>query len=363
MVAAPAGSAAAPDIAEFLAALPKWSTSVAVKTGYGFKDNLLLSHVGEERSAFARGSMEFLLLRVPQGSFDYMVFAELEGTHYFTAKTSDRDAKVWVRTEPAYRLGESVKLSLPVTGYYYDQVFDVSDTDVDRRVAELKVRGGMIGPVARWDFLPTWSIEAQAVGQRKRYDDGANDGHIGEGVATLGWRRHDWLEVRVSGARRWRDYDRRTQYSAAGRELAGTTLKIAERDLEARFDVTWDTAAHWQTSTRVNRVHYGDNGSGYFNYREQKIGQDVEWRNDAWLVRIAGSASRVDFSVQTVGLGTEPPARITDDFTAGIHAERKLTSRWTVYGSYSWERSRSNDVFASYVVNEGLLGLRWSWEK
>jgi hypothetical protein len=28
-----------------------------------------------------------------------------------------------------------------------------------------------------------------------------------------------------------------------------------------------------------------------------------------------------------------------------------------------WERNRSNEVIASYYLNEGLLGIRWSWEK
>jgi hypothetical protein len=352
------------DIDAFLSALPKWSASAALTTSYGYKDNLLLSFGAEERSPFVRGGVELLLLRVPQDRFDFSFFAEAEGTRYTAGQTVDDDAKVWVQMEPGVRWGETVKVALPVTGYYYDQVFDVSDTDVERIVAELKVAGVMVGPMVRWDFHRAWWVEAQAVAQRKRYDDRVNDGDVGEGGVRLGWTRGNWFEARVSGARRWRDFDSRAQFSSpAGRELPGTKLKIAEQEAELRFDIVWDEAAHWETSTRASVLHYRDNGSGYFNYREEKIAHDLEWNSEPWLVRIGGSASRIDFAAQTVGIGIEPPSRLRDEFVGELHVGRKLGTRWTIFGGYTWERSRSNDIVATYTVNEGLLGVRWSWEK
>ena len=351
------------ELAAFLSALPKWSTSTSVAASYGFKDNLLLSFADEERSPFLRGSVELLLLRVPQDRFDFSFFAEAEGTHYTSARTQDDDAKIWVQAEPAYRVGETLKFALPLTGYYYDQVFDVSDTDVERLVAELKVTGMMVGPTVRWDFHPSWWIEGQGVAQQKRYMDRVNDGDIGEGSVRLGWTRGSWFEARLSGTQRWRDFDSRAQYSSAGRELVDTHLKIAEREGEVRFDVTWDEAARWETTTRMSLLHYRDNGSGYFNYREEKIAHELEWNSEPWLVRIGGSASRIDFGVQTVGLGINPPARLRDEYAGEFHVARKLNPRWTIFGGYTWERSRSNDSIASYTVNEGLLGVRWNWEK
>ncbi len=358
-----ATDSAATRLEALLASLPKWSVSTALRAGYGFKDNLLLSYADEERSTFVRSGVELLLLRVPQGKFEFSGFAETEGTYYFSARTSDQESKMWLQVEPGYRLTETLKIALPVTGFYYDQVFDVSDTDVERRVAELKVRGLMAGPTLRWDVHSAWWVEAQANGQRKRFDDGANDGRLGEGALRLGWQPAERIKARMTGAQRWRTFDRRAQYSASGRELPDTELKISEREWEGRADVTWDEAGRWLTTTRVSLLHYRDNGSGYFNYREQKVAQELEWRNDSWLVRVGGSASRLDFGVQKAGLGVDPPARLKDEFIAETYAERRLSARWTLFGSYLWERSRSNDAYASYRVNEGLLGLRWSWER
>ena len=351
------------EIEAFLSALPQWSTSVAASVGYGYKDNLLLSFAAEERSPFVRGTVELFLLRVPQDRFDFSLYAEAGGSHYLQGKTVDDDAKAWVQLEPAYRVAPALKLALPVTGYYYDQVFDVSDTQVERLVAEMKVGGVMVAPLVRWDFLPSWWVEAQGIAQRKRYDDRANDGELGEGVVRLGWAHGRWFEVRVTGAQRWRDFDSRTQYTSAGRELPDTLLKVAEREGELRFDITWDEAARWETTTRMSVLEYRDNGSGYFNFREQRVAQELEWTVDRWQLRVGGSAARVDFDVQTVGIGIDPPSRLRDEFVGELHLGRKLSQRWTIFGGYTWERSRSNDRVASYTVNEGLLGMRWSWEK
>ena len=144
----------------------QWSMSATAEASYGFKDNLLLSGSAEERSAFARGSLSFLLLRATTGRFDYTLFAQVDGSHYFSGATVDHDAKAWTQTEFGYRFGDGLKLSLPLTGYYSDQVFDVSDTEVERLVAKLKVTVLMV----------LWSQQADidALMLEELLDDGAD---------------------------------------------------------------------------------------------------------------------------------------------------------------------------------------------
>ena len=341
----------------------QWSMSATAESSYGYKDNLLLSGTGEERSAFARGSLSFLLLRATTGSFDSTFFGQIDGSRYFSGTTIDHDAKAWTQTEFGYRFGDTLKVSLPLTGYYSDQVFDVSDTEVERLVARLKVRGGMAGPLVHWTIHPAWWLEAQAVGEAKRYADGSNDGRVGEGALRLGWKRGERVELRLAALQRWRGFDRRSCYTAAGRELTGTRLKIAEREYQVRADVTWDAAGAWRTMTRAGVLDYRDNGSGYFNFREHRLSQELEWKGAVWSARVAGTAKRMDFHVQTVGFGLAPPPRIKDEYQTEVHLERKLGRNWTAIAEYTWERTRSNDTIASYLANEGLLGLRWSWEK
>jgi len=355
---------AAPAGAEWvLPALPTWTAVAAVETAVGFKDNLVLSADNEERSSFARGGVEFLIMRVPTGPLELSLFGQADGTRFLTGEAIKDERKLWLHAEAAYRLGSRWKVTLPATGYYDAGVFDQSATDAERIVAELQVKGLMVSPAVRWDFKPGWWLEAQASGERKRYDDGANDGEVCGQDLRLGWSPAKRLELRLKGVRRWRSFESRALFNAAGRELVGTELKVDEREVELRADVGWDRAGHWRTTTRVGLLHYRDNGSGYFNYRDLRATQDVEWKRGDWLVRLETAVNRIEFGVQTVGLGLAPPARVKDEYEAALRVERQWSARVAVFGDYRWERSRCNDAIASYRVNECLLGVRWSWER
>ena len=372
------------DIAALLAAQSPWSASANLQTGFGYKDNILLSHTSAEGSSYALGGVEALLWHRPLARIDYFAFINAEETRYFTSQVVHHEAQAFAQVEWRYRLGDTFKFSLDGQGYYLDQIFDVSDTDVRQVVAVLKVKGVTFGPTLRWTPVSWWWVEAQGIGKRefsppgdiisRSFDGGplpqTNEAQLtgasnrsGGGTVRLGWRPSTRFEVSAEGIERWRDFDSRPQYDSDGRALDGTILKITEREGGLRFDVTWDAAARWKTTTRVSTLHYYDNGSGFFNYHQRKLEQTLEWTTDKWLVRLDGSARRLEFEVQTVGIGISPPARIKEEFIAQLRVERKISSRWTVFGEYDWERSRCNDLIAAYRVNQGLLGAKWSWEK
>lgn len=352
-----------PELAAFLAAQPKWTSAVSAEAAYGYKDNLLLSATADERSALARGSVELFLLRLGGGQFDFSFYTQAEGTRYFNGRAVDHDATAWLVTEAGYRISEAFKVSLPVTGYFYDQVFDASETELRQDVAELKVAGLIAAPTFRWTVGPVSWVEAQVGGERKRYQDNVNNSSIADGTLRLARKLGTRVEARVSATARRRKFDSRAQYSAAGRELVDTQLRVQEREGEVRFDWSLDQAGAWKSTTRFGWLRYADNGSGYFDYDQKRVVQELEWRSDLWQVRLSGSAGRTDFAVQTVGFGVDLPSRLADDFSAGLTLERKVTDRWTLFSEYTWERRRSNDPISSYRLNEGLLGARWSWER
>ncbi len=361
VAAAPAGLPA--DMTALLAAFSPWSATASAHGGVGYTDNLLLSHASAEGSGFARGGMEAFLWHLPHGRVDYFALINAEGTRFFSHASVDHETEAYAQAEWRYRIDDRFKFSLALQGYYLDQIFDVSDTDVQRVVAQLKVAGATVGPKLRWALVPWAWIETQGVGKRETYRDGLNNNRVADGTVRLGWRPGARFEASVGGEERARDFDSRPKYSVSGRALSGTHLKITEREGEARLDVTWDAAAHWKTTTRASTLNYHDNGSGYFNYRAHKVDQSLDWTSDNWLVHLEGAARRLRFAVQTVGLGIDPPARVKEEFSAQLRVERKLGARWTLYGEVNWERNRCNDPIASYQMNEGLLGVRWNWEK
>jgi hypothetical protein len=343
--------------------LPQWSSLVSLESAYGFKDNLLLSASGEERSAFAHAAAEVLLLRAPTGPLEYSWFTQVQGRHFFSGRTVHNEASVWVRQEIGFRAGGGWRLVLPVTGYFDDKVFDQSDTEVERLTAELKVTGGLAAPLVQWSFHPDWRLEVQGTAQRESYRDRISDNWTKHAGLRLRWAVATGVEWGASATRRAREFDSRAQYSAAGRELAGTSLAVEEDERAMSLGLKWGRQAAWQATTRAAVMTYRDNGSGYFDHRERQVEQELEWSEGDWLIRLRAEVRRVEFGIQTVGIGLSPTQRVKDEYEGNLRVERKLSTRWTLLGGYTWERARCNDQVASYVVNEGLLGVRWSWEK
>lgn len=359
------------EIEAMLSKPPTWSISTSLDAVYGYRDNLLLSTLEPESSAFARGVAELMLLRVPTGRLEYSFFIHGERTRFLEAATVDgttvdHEASAWAQSDLGYRFSDSLRVGLPVAGYYTDREFDITNIEIDRKTTRLSVRGAMVSPVVKWKFLSSWWVEAQGSSERKRYRNGSLDGTVDEGTARLGWIRSERFEVQLAGIRRWREYENRVLKTTAGKEIPDNVLKVSEQELQGRMDIGWDSANRWRTTTTVSLVHYGDSGVGYYDYDEKRVDHELEWTGERWLVRVGGAASRQNFVIQDVDSSDGSPIRpkrLRDEFQASLHIERTLTPRWTALASYRWERTRSNDFFAGYRVNEGLLGLRWSWDK
>src|SRR5258708_7406330 len=79
------------EVAALLARLSSpWGRSVTFYGGFGYNDNVVLSHTGEERSGFAHAGFEAMLLHSPRHKMDdYSVYVSGDGKRYFTSETVD----------------------------------------------------------------------------------------------------------------------------------------------------------------------------------------------------------------------------------------------------------------------------------
>lgn len=340
-----------------------WLGSGGIFSSAGFRDNVLLSHAGEERSGFLRAGFDATAMRVPGPRVDFDATLSAKGTRYFSAKTLDHEEEVIALSTWSYRLSEACKFSLNGAGTYFHMINDVSDSTAQKVLNEIKVLGVSVGPRVRWTWRDRYWLETRGSVGRDTFHGGYQNRRSGEGTVQAGWRPGKRFELSIAGFALRRDYDTREQPSVSGRELAGTLLGVRENGGEVRVKATLDRAAHWTSDTRASVGRFSDNGSGYLDYRDQRIAHELEWTGGDWLVQQETSARRIEYGVQTIGFGIAPPPRVRDSYLARLRVERKLGPRWTVYAEYSWERNRSNDEIASYAMNEGLLGIRWNWEK
>lgn len=333
------------------------------ETGVGFRDNLLLSHAAEQRSGFVRGGVDATIWHPPSARFDYRATINATGRRYFSTQSVNHEEQVIALTTWSYRANNAFTFSVDGVGSYSHLLYDVSDTDVLLVVSEIKRSMGAFGPTVRWVFWPTWFVEAQGAGRRETYPDGFNNRTIREGSLRFGWKPGTRFEASIAAKGWHRAYDIREQYNVAGQGIDGTALAIREREVELRLKAKLDAAGRWEAVTRANGTKFSDNGSGFLDYRERSLDQEIDWTGDDWKVELSVAAKRREYGLQTVGVGVAPPPRVRDAFESFVRLERKLTPNWTAFAEYLWERNRSNDAIASYNLNEGLLGIRWIWEK
>lgn len=350
-------------LSEALPALPSWSQSISLKAGIGHKDNLLLSNAEEDASGFARAGVEAFLWQLPNNGYDTIAFLNAEETRYFSGDKVDREAQAYGQIEGRFRNDERLKLSIVGRGYHLDQVFDVSDTEVNRQSARLVVSGLAAGPALRWAPLSSAWLDVKCFGKREWYRDGSNDNKTGEIAIQPVWQVTRHWELGMLASRVWRAYESRTQYNPFGRPIANTQLAILESLGEGISTIACELKGGKLSSiTRAGAMRYQDNGSGYFDYRQQHAAQSVSWQNERWEIELEARFRHLVFALQTAGLGLDPPARRKDETIVELRAQRKLSERWSVYGSASHERTRCNEAIASYRVTSYMIGVRWTWE-
>jgi hypothetical protein len=243
-----------------------------------------------------------------------------------------------------------------------NQVFDLSASDAERLTQRLAMKGALTTLAVRWKFRPNWALELKPGVQRERYHTGSDDNRQHSGrVRVTRTFRDGQIELGITGQAARRRYDRRVQYTAAGRPLFDTELIFAQREGEARLDVTWDKAQRWSTSTAASITTNEDNGSGYFDYRHRAVRQEITWTRAPWKVKASGRAGRYDYDVQTEGIGINPPQRLKEDFLGRVRVERTWFKHVLLYFDWQWERSRSNDPLANYRVKTAAAGVDWSF--
>lgn len=307
----PAPDATAAEVAALeLESIRPWEITGNFRAAAGYKENLLLSAVQAEDSPFVQAEAELLWWRLPTERFEALAFANTTLTHFTASAENPREWQAFAHAEARWFARPDLRATAIVEGYHLDQVFDLSASQAERLTARLAVTGALVTAPLRWDVRPTTWLELTPTAQRDRYRDGSDDnaqriGRVTVGHAFLAGR----LEIALAGQALRRDYAFRPQYTGAGRPQPGTDLAFAQREGEARVSVIWDRAGHWRSTSAAVRATNDDNGSGYFNFHQRTMRQEISWTRAPWKARLNGRVGRYDYDVQTEGIGIDPPKR------------------------------------------------------
>lgn len=354
-------AAAACALVASAATSPLTDFSANLRLAAGHKHNVLLSAVDAQDSRLALFDGEVFFVHTASDQLDLLGFANATFTRFVDSAENPHELQAYAHAEAAWLPSPRLKLTPAVEAYHLKQVFDLSVNNVDRRTALLSVNGALASLATRFELPAALWLELKPAAQRERFRDHSDDHVQHLGRLTLGRtfleRR---FELSVSGQALRRTYDTRPRYTTAGRPLSGTELIFEQREAEVRAKLAWGERHRCTTSTAFTVASNRDNGSGFFNYHHRALRQEFTWQHADWEARLVARAGRYDYDVQTQGIGINPPFRLKEEFLVESRLTYAATARVSLYATYVWERSRSNDPLARYRAQTAFAGIDFS---
>jgi hypothetical protein len=369
-----------PPAPEIPFSLSAWTTSVSVRAGAGYKDNVLLSSVSPAGSPFTASGMDVFVMRLPYDGTECSILLTADHRHYFSVPEANEELTVLASGQVRKTFDSGWALGGTAYYFFMNQVFDASVTEAEA--------GGdpAIDPIvlARGHTLGLRPVTGRSLGRqnwldlefplsRQLYDQNAEDDLVlydyWEYGSRLVWR-HEYgyrSEFNLSYGLNRRPYDHRPQVDAEGQEQPGTDLGFEWQRAEFLWRQVWDRQRFWRTTTRLGLDVNADNGSGYYDYHKYFVSEEVRLRTHGWDLRVQAGANWYQYAVQTAV--SDDPSRSSEDgenrqkilLSATVRLERQLGSHWKAMAEYEYEQSLSNEDFDRYQVNTASAAIEFEF--
>ncbi len=347
-------------------ALPKirlWNLDASLRTSVGYRANPTYSSLAtnSQDAPFWAAGGDLLVFRLPTGgwqfssflSYDYLSYVRLGG-----ARDTSREQQGMAMAQLSKQLGGDWKTGVSVCSIYQDQVVDTGI---------IQTNGSSISEIlgenvtARWfvrdDFKPWWT-ECDLSGTRQWLAaplDGfwepclrlaAGRGYGSGGDLSL-W--YQWAHL---------GFDTREQVTADDYAEPGTHLGFQSHSTELQWQQMWDERKRWQTLTRAGFDYNLDNGSGYFNYWQYHLSEQLKYQAKTWEVSASAAGRYCAFPVQ--------PASETDlshhrktVVSAEVCGRKKLGKSFTIFARFAYGCSLSNASYDNYATSTTTAGLEY----
>ena len=336
--------------------IPLWDYSADVRGGFGYKDNVLLSHTNAEGSAFWMSGAEVMVFRLPTRGWQFHFFADASDVRYFNAPSVDAEQVALAAAQLSKDFGQGWKSPVGVNYLYQNQVFDYSTTYTNQ---------GSVGQIRGHALMPRWGlrkklgafwVEGEMDGTRQWLEEPLDDyWQFGpRAVAGYGWGHGSELALVYQWSHL--NYDNREQTDRMGAAITNTSLSLNAHLTELSLTHVWDEKQRWRTLSTLGYEATLDNGSGFYDYDHYRLSQQVRFRDPKWEVTARARLSYYDYSTQTVS-ATEPALRRRTLFRLTLRLERPLTKHLKAHASYSWDRSLSDLDFDDYQASVVVGGL------
>jgi hypothetical protein len=339
--------------------IPFWYEDFTLRSGFGYKDNVLLSSFNPQGSAFWTAGADVLVYRLPTHGWEFSAFCSFDNVGYFNKSTGVQDEQTAAAMGQVRKdFGNGWKTGIGASYSFQHQVFDVSATQTAQYTNTEVLGHNLTGrSFVRKDFKPYW-VEAELSLTRQWLAEPL-DGFLQTGPRlTLGRTCGQDSDLTLSYQWFYIAFDSREQVTATGLAEPGTLLRFQAQTVELAWHHFWDGKHRWQTLTRLGLDINQDNGSGYFDYRQYRLAQQVKYKAGTWEFSAQARAGYFDFLSQPLST-TDLEVRKKTLLAASLRADKSLGKGWKIFASYAYDRSLSNLTSDQYQANTASAGLEF----
>lgn len=340
--------------------LSLWDHSITVRTGAGFKDNVLLSHFDEEESPLLTGGVEASLWRLPSDGLEVVFFADASYVRYSSAAHTDDELTAFALAQVKQTFADDWTAGLDMQYFFQNVVLDATDTTGLFGVVEARGHGLTGRPSLRRRLPHGFWLELQPEITRQYFAEPLDDEWQGGAELAVGGHFGERTELRLSVGGLTRLFDQRRRFDDNGFPLAGTHLRFLERRIELRWQQYWDTARRFRTLTRLAYTRNTDNGGGFFDYSRYQLRQELRYRSRHWEARLQARLAFYQYDTQVVSF-LDLSKRTKTDLSLLARVERSLSKSLRLFAEFSHERSLSNQAFSEYAANMFSAGFDWGF--
>ena len=339
-----------------------WDHEVSVRSGLGYKDNVLLSPFTPQGSGFFANGLDFSLIRLPLDRWQVVFMVSGDDWRYWNDAGTRNEDFALADLRVNRFLGSLWQVGCEARYVYDHQVIDVSQLPGATRTALAEGHGLTGQPFVRCETGSGWFSLLETPVTRW-YFGRPLDAYWEAGPRlTLGREYGQDSHIQLAGSMSYEPHDENLALDSAGNPVAGKLESIRQYQLELAWQHTWDARKHWRTVTKVAMGKVTDNDSGYFGYSHYRVAEEIRWRNPAWTIKGTGAVVWYDYPVQTVAPGTAGAAGLQRSrIDCKIEIERRLYQQLKSYVRFEYEQAFSNQASSCYRASTISSGLEFSF--
>ena len=338
-----------------------WDKDVVLRTGVGYKDNVLLAPSGAKGSGFVTSGLDLTIFRLPLDGWEFSLTMVGDDVRYFRRPGGLSGEDLFISSALLQRyFSQGWRVGLELRYSYVDQVLQELLNAGGIQAIEAKGNSFGIRPFVRHDFSTNWWVQLEAPLARDWWQAPLDASWKWGGQAVLGMSYGRHSQVSIEGGALHIPHDRWLARDASGNELTGKRLAVWREVAELKWEHHLDAKQHWSSIARLGFTHAADNGGGYYNYDRYHASEELKFRTKDWEIKGSATFSYFDFPVQMVGPSPAPTLRL-DTVQTSVRVERRIYKSLRCFAVYEHEQTTSDDQASEYRYNVGMAGVSWEF--